>query len=94
MPPIRVSSAPTPDAEPSSGCDDENDKKDEVDDLHHFVKHRHLRFENEDADGDQDTGNPWAEERAETSSVEEFFCGTLCFGAGMSVSHPDKLVVR
>lgn len=89
-----MSPAYSSDSEPSPGSDDQYDEKNEVHDLHHFVKNRQLHFQCDDADPDEKAGNPGTEKGTETSPIDEFFQDPLLAAVGMSVSHPDKLVVR
>ena len=77
--------------EPTSRDDDQNYEKDEVDDFHHFMKHRHHGLDDENADADENAGNPGTEKGSEASSVKELCPIPLAGFVRMRVGHPDKL---
>ena len=87
-----ASDASSATAEPSSCDDDQNYEEEKVEDLHDFVKHRELDFQDEDAGSNERAGNPWAEKWSEMSPEKKLLRSALLIG--MRVSHPDKLVVR
>jgi len=52
----------------------------EVEDLHHFMEHRHLCLEKKHCADDDDTRDPGTKQRARVSPVEELVAEALVAG--------------
>lgn len=89
VPTIRDAPASTTSANSSTGNDDQNHRDDEVNDLHYFVKRRHLRFEVENKSRDDQPAHPGLDESRQVTAVEESVSRKgLVFGTGLA--HTDN----
>ena len=90
MPALGHSTAAFARAQCASGENDQDNSNHEVDDLHHFVKSRHFDLEEIDEAGQDETGDPWLDERSEAASVKKPAADLTGFLVGMRIAHADN----